>query len=225
MSKSILLLCVRISICISVVVSFGVLAEQKTEQIEIENVKRKFVAEINNRFEDEYKKELEKPNDPDVSAVVSPPTALKPFKDWDYFYLGGRGIIWYPNKGQDFETVIVPRGFVTDLASIPQLLWSFKMKPTGAYAYAAIIHDWLYWSQSRTRKESDLIFFHAMEDSKVEKGLRDKMYRAVRVGGGSAWKNNKKLKEQGERRLLVEYPPDFTISWAEWKAKPGVFGE
>ena len=55
MSKSILLLCVRISICISVVVSFGVLAEQKTEQIEMENVKRKFVAEINNRFEDERK--------------------------------------------------------------------------------------------------------------------------------------------------------------------------
>jgi hypothetical protein len=40
------------------------------------------------------------------------------------------------------ETFIVPRGFVSDFATIPKFLW-WLFGPTGAYTAAAILHDWL----------------------------------------------------------------------------------
>ena len=123
------------------------------------------------------------------------------------------------------KKVIVPIGFVTDLASIPQILWSFGIRPEGSYAYAAVIHDYLYWTQERSREEADRIFLYAMEDSKVEKGLRKKIYDAVRLAGGSACDTNKERKNQGERRVLRKFPADFTVTWNEWKVTPGVFYE
>jgi hypothetical protein len=38
---------------------------------------------------------------------------------------------WFPNKGQEYEKVIVPIGFVTDLASIPNRLLNFSPGNTG----------------------------------------------------------------------------------------------
>src|SRR4051812_48133804 len=39
--------------------------------------------------------------------------------------------------------VRVPAGFITDFASIPEILWNI-LPPTGSYGKAAVIHDWLY---------------------------------------------------------------------------------
>ena len=36
---------------------------------------------------------------------------------------------------------VVPRGFVSDFASIPKLFWGL-FGPTGKYTWAAILHDW-----------------------------------------------------------------------------------
>jgi hypothetical protein len=44
------------------------------------------------------------------------------------------------------RAVTVPRGFVTDLATIPVYFW-WAIKPTGRHGHAAILHDWLYWEQ------------------------------------------------------------------------------
>ena len=41
------------------------------------------------------------------------------------------------------DVIYVPEGYVTDLASVPRLLWAL-FPPHGRYAKAAIIHDWLY---------------------------------------------------------------------------------
>lgn len=157
-------------------------------------------------------------------SSLAPPSALVPFKDWDFYYT--RGIsTWRPNEGDKYEPVDVPDGFVTDLASIPQIIWSFGLRPEGPYAYAAVVHDFLYWSQTRSREESDQIFLIAMGDSKVDDGLRTRIFDTIRAVGGFAWANNAKLKKGGERRLLKMLPNDFTTSWAEWKSTPGVFRE
>lgn len=148
--------------------------------------------------------------------------ALIPFGDWDYYFVKGGPIIWRPNAGQTFKTVTVPEGFVTDLASVPKAFWEI-MRPEGRYAYAAVVHDYLYWTQDRSKAEADKIFQFAMEDSRVDPNTLSTLYAAVDLLGRSAWENNRKLKERGERRVLKRFPTDFTTRWAEWKSHPDVF--
>ena len=151
-------------------------------------------------------------------------TTLKPFGDWDFYYVSGGSITWRPNPGQKLQEVRVPAGFVTDLTSIPRVFWQ-ALRPEGRYAYAAVVHDYLYWEQKRPREEADQILKFAMEDSKVNPKLVETIYLAVRNFGQTAWSNNAKLKKSGERRFLKQFPEDFTISWSEWKKKPDVFAE
>jgi len=151
-------------------------------------------------------------------------TTLKPFADWDFWYVDGGDIEWRPNPGQKFEEVTVPAGFVTDLASIPRLFWQ-ALRPEGRYSFAAVVHDYLYWEQNRPREEADKILKFAMEDSKVNPKLVETIYLAVRTFGQTAWDNNAKLKKAGERRFLKRFPEDFWVTWSEWKKKPDVFTE
>jgi hypothetical protein len=151
-------------------------------------------------------------------------TTLKPFGDWDFYFVEGGNIRWQPNAGQKFQPVEVPLGFVTDLTSIPRVFWQV-LRPEGRYAYAAVVHDYLYWEQTRSREEADQILKMAMKDSKVDPKLINTIYLAVRGFGQTAWDNNSRLKKAGERRLLKRVPEDFTISWSEWKTRPGVFAD
>lgn len=145
---------------------------------------------------------------------------LVPFRDWDFYYVKGGAIIWRPNQGQTFQSVIVQEGFVTDLASIPRFFWQI-LRPEGRHAYAAVVHDYLYWTQDRPREEADLILEFALEDSNVSDAERWAFFQAVDKLGGRAWRNNKNLKENGERRILKKLPNDLSISWSDWKQIPG----
>jgi len=147
---------------------------------------------------------------------------LRPFADWDVYVVVGGMIHWRPNQGSSMQEVIVPSGFVSDLASIPRIFWQI-LRPTGRYAYAAVVHDYLYWTQVRSRDEADQIFRIAMEDSKVDSRIMRTLYQAVRQFGQSAWDNNARLRKAGECRFLRRLPEDFTISWTEWKKQADVF--
>lgn len=132
-------------------------------------------------------------------------------------------ISWRPNKGQEsLKPVDVPVGFVTDFASIPRPFWTL-LPPEGEYAYAAILHDFIYWTQDRSRKEADTVFRLAMEDFGINTATISTIYRAVRLGGEASWRNNATLKRKGERRVLKRFPQDPTIRWSEWKKNPDVF--
>lgn len=99
------------------------------------------------------------------------------------------------------ELIVVPPGFVTDLASVPQLVWTFY-PPDGPWAKAAVIHDFLYWTKGTgewhdhvgitrdkpySRKEADDILKEAMADRKVGKWERFVIWSSVRLGGGGGW--------------------------------------
>ncbi|ATQ68873.1 hypothetical protein Ms3S1_27590 [Methylosinus sp. 3S-1] len=148
---------------------------------------------------------------------------VTPFIDWDYYFLEDN-LEWIPNQGQNFSAVEVPKGFVTDLASVPAVLWSIFPK-TGRYAYAAIAHDYLYWTQTVPREEADSVLKAAMEDAKVDPVSAVSFYAAVRTFGASPWEHNRKAREAGEARVLVEFPSDRLISWETWRKRPGVFGQ
>jgi hypothetical protein len=94
--------------------------------------------------------------------------------------------------------VDVPKGFVTDLTSIPSILRSVVSKLSRANA-AAVVHDRIYqhpWLLCHTtgdmryplnRFQCDLIFLEAMRVSKVGFVRRRVLYYGVRVGGELAW--------------------------------------
>lgn len=143
------------------------------------------------------------------------------FRDPMYFLTAP--ISWAPNPGQErYTAVTVPKGFVTDLASIPRMFWS-ALRPDGNYAYAAVVHDYLYWTQTRSRDEADAILKIAMEEFQVGTMTVGAIYTAVRVAGKSAWSGNAEKKAQGEQRILAKFPQDPRITWEDWKQRPGVF--
>lgn len=159
---------------------------------------------------------------PKAPRMPTGPLHLSRFKDPIYFLT--RAIGWKPNSDTigNFAPVEVPIGFVTDFASVPRFFWSI-LRPDGEYTYPAIIHDYLYWVQSRPRETADAILLAAMEDFKVAKAQRIAIYEAVRDFGFVAWRTNIQLKSAGERRILKIFPDDPTVTWSEWKKQPDVF--
>lgn len=53
------------------------------------------------------------------------------------------------------ETVIIPKGFKTDLSSVPEFFWGVQ-KPFGDFILAPIVHDFMY----RTRYKVDELGFY-----------------------------------------------------------------
>ena len=95
----------------------------------------------------------------------------------------------------------VPIGFLTDLTSIPRELWWWE-SPIDRTMGPAIIHDYLYWEQSCSKPEADVVLFLAMKEAGVSKAKRWVVYNGVVIGGESAWDKNKVARFDGETRFL-----------------------
>ena len=78
--------------------------------------------------------------------------------------------------------ITIPKGFKTDLASVPRVLWSW-IPPHGKYLRAAVVHDYFYLTQSIPRKQADRIFKQLAKHWGVGWARANLMYAAVRVGG------------------------------------------
>lgn len=152
-----------------------------------------------------------------MSVSKAPGGMLRVSRFREPMYFLTAPISWTPNPGQErYEAVTVPPGFVTDFASIPQIFWSL-LRPDGEYAYAAVVHDYLYWTQTRSREEADDILKMAMEDFEVGTVTIETIYGAVRLGGKGAWGGNAEKKAQGEKRILKRFPQDPRTKWEDWK--------
>jgi len=148
---------------------------------------------------------------------------LMPFADMDNFIVY-KPIHWVPPEGAPKSlprSITVPRGFVTDLATIPPYFW-WAIKPTGRHGHAAILHDWLYWEQGCSRAVSDRVFEVSMAELNVDPSVRKAMWAAVRVGGGRYWDEDAADKKKG-KSLVLKRMPDKPVSWDEWRKEPDVF--
>ena len=86
----------------------------------------------------------------------------------------------------------VPKGFITDFASVPRVFWSI-IGSVDKHGKAAVIHDYLYgMNYMDDRKFCDDVFKEAMGVLKVDSWKIDVMYKAVRVFSNSVWENYKK---------------------------------
>lgn len=84
------------------------------------------------------------------------------------------------------QTIVVPAGFRTDLASIPRLpIIYWLMGATSSEA--SIVHDYLYTSHTVNRAMADAVFREASAVIKVPAWRRWAIWAGVRIGGGSHW--------------------------------------
>ena len=115
----------------------------------------------------------------------------------EVFYSGGIDLHW-KNDGTwvvltSFEArwkskhVVVPKGFVTDLASIPRIFRTL-IPQVGYHLQPAIVHDLCYAGIGLTRKESDDMFLDGMKQQGVWFARRWAIYFAVRAGGWAFFK-------------------------------------
>ena len=81
--------------------------------------------------------------------------------------------------------IIVPSGFVTDLASVPGPLRGLVsgVKETRK---PAVVHDYLYRKKIGTRAWADAVFREAMKDTKTPFWKRWICWAGVRIGGWSS---------------------------------------
>lgn len=96
-------------------------------------------------------------------------------------YILENPLIYYP------KDIYVPKGFETDLASIPRGFRD-KLPANREYAPAAVVHDYLYTNHGMySRAQADWIFLKAMKDCGTPLKARWAMYLAVRFYGQLAW--------------------------------------
>lgn len=109
------------------------------------------------------------------------------WEDRDHYWVLTSDLIWDDGKNR----FVIKSGFKTDLATIPKTLQA-QWKPDGAWARAAVLHDWLY-EQPRiagTRVNADNLFLKAMCADKVPLGTALWFYGNVRVMGEAWWGKN-----------------------------------
>ncbi len=145
-----------------------------------------------------------------------PATLFKPFADNQQWMLA-EDVVY--TLGTTNVSIIVPEGFVTDFASIPQALWSFGLSPNGKYSKAAVIHDFLYWFQPCSRAQADNILAIAMQESGVSKTKAFEIYQGVHFRGQPAWDQNSSDRKAGLSRVIRSDHMNFgpMVLWLDYQ--------
>ncbi len=100
---------------------------------------------------------------------------------------------------RDGWQITVPKGFTSDFASIPRVLWTV-IPPRGKYNRPAFVHDLLYrlapidptTGKRCTQARADHILREACENCDDRFTQRWAIYLGLRAGGFVAWSNYRK---------------------------------
>ncbi len=152
-----------------------------------------------------------------MAQQVPPSPTVRAFGD-NKFWVTVEDMVYVVGQTQD--RIVVPKGFVTDFASIPKILWSTGLSPHGQYSRAAVIHDFLCWSQACTRAQADRLLVIAMKESKVSTFDDVVVYAGVSIGGEAPWLANQAESRAGLPRILPEQflrPADPNIDWPSYR--------
>ena len=84
--------------------------------------------------------------------------------------------------------ITIPKGFRTDLSSVPKILWGI-FPPFGNFLLASIVHDYLYVIKYKSNRafcdKEMLIISNKLNKNKIDNYLR---YWAVRLFGWIYWR-------------------------------------
>ena len=90
-------------------------------------------------------------------------------------------------SGNRWKKYVVPKGFLTNLGSVPRpLRWLIPRE--GRETAAFVFHDWLYGKKPVSRKEADELLFQAMKHAGTWPWKREIIYLAVRMFGWLPWR-------------------------------------
>jgi hypothetical protein len=87
-------------------------------------------------------------------------------------------------------TVTIPKGFITDLASVPRVPFIWESWGNRAH-YEAVVHDYLYCLGAVpdvTYRQANRVFLEAMEVRGKSIWIRWPMFWGVCLGGWTSWK-------------------------------------
>jgi len=94
---------------------------------------------------------------------------------------------WELAESWQTPSVFVPKGFVTDGASVPRLFWWFA-SPSGDLFEASVVHDYLYKNALKTKAIADKKFFETAMRYKTNKLRAHVAYFFVRMFGKGSYK-------------------------------------
>lgn len=102
-------------------------------------------------------------------------------------------------KAGEWHRYYVPKGYGTDLASVPVGFRNIASKVDAVEA--SVIHDHAYETRTMPRAEADRLFLEIMEASGIGWVKRNLMYSAVRMGGWVIWnRHDGEFATEGEAR-------------------------
>jgi hypothetical protein len=101
-------------------------------------------------------------------------------KNEDFWYTDNE-FSFYIGEVKDQRYVLIPKGYVTDGASVPRIFWSI-FPPWGVYGQAAIVHDYLCDFRKLTRNGDKGVY------DMTQKEIDDIFYDAMKVAGTPLWK-------------------------------------
>lgn len=117
-------------------------------------------------------------------------------KDDAEYVVGADYEVSFKIKGQvNRRTIKVPKGMLTDLASVPRAAWAL-VAPVGPHLEASIVHDFLYiaWqdlgieARDIDREFADNVMHAGMVEAGVDRSQIVMIYSAVRAFGGPVYK-------------------------------------
>lgn len=110
------------------------------------------------------------------------------------------------------ELVYVPKGFVTDLATIPRWYWSIISPARSDLIEASIFHDYLYACPGDySRLEIDSIFYHLLIENGTSVYIAGKMFFAVRVFGSYHFNSGIECYSDDEEEDLEWISPSLNL--------------
>jgi len=99
-------------------------------------------------------------------------------------------------KGKLYDVVVHIKKedlFSWDGMSIPKMAQRWVGNPfSPKHELAGMVHDWLYFIQVYPKGVCDLVMLRILEADGESRFKRAVMHRAVKWGGGGAWKSHKK---------------------------------
>ena len=93
------------------------------------------------------------------------------------------------HTGFVYRGIVVCHGLVTDGLSVPWFI-SFLFGRFGKYLSIALVHDCLYTTQIRSRKEADRIFYDGLREMGCGYLKARFAHISLRCFGGIAWRSH-----------------------------------
>lgn len=92
-------------------------------------------------------------------------------------------------RTHDERLIVVPVGYLSDLASVPRLARRIVDPQTPEVRRPSVVHDYIYTDQTHrfTKAEADRVFYDALVDEGMPRSLAWLLWKAVALGGRGSW--------------------------------------